>query len=175
MQQSAWVITLILMLGILAVFISVYINSKEELDYAPIQNRFYSIRNKFFWLLLAAFLILSFLTLQNLPYAAQHADVSDDVQEIGVTGYQWYWELSQNKVVANKPVLFTVKSGDVNHGMGIYNESLTLLTQVQSMPGYDNKIQYTFTEKGIYQVMCLEYCGMAHHAMIATLEVIEAN
>ena len=173
MQELAWLITIILMLCIVAVFAFVVLNSQDATEFAPVQKRFYSIRTKFFWLLFAAFIVLTFITLRSLPYAATHSASSGDAQQVTVTGYQWYWELSQESVVVNQPVIFTVKSEDVNHGMAIYDESLTLLTQVQSMPGYDNKVEYTFTKPGTYQILCMEYCGAAHHAMLSTLQVTE--
>ncbi len=173
MQEMAWIITIVLMLGILTVFVYVAINSQNKVEYEAVQKVSYSIRSKFFWLLFATFIILTVITLRNLPYAAQHKNISADTQNVEATGYQWYWKLSTNKVVANKPVVFNVKSADVNHGMAIYDDTLTLLTQVQAMPGYENKLQYTFTRPGNYKVMCLEYCGMAHHAMIAELIVTE--
>jgi len=39
------------------------------------------------------------------------------------------------------------------------------------MPGYVNRLGYTFTETGEYEVLCLEYCGLAHHAMVAKIIV----
>jgi cytochrome c oxidase subunit 2 len=64
-----------------------------------------------------------------------------------------------------------VTSRDVNHGFGIYDASLKLLTQIQAMPGYVNKVHYTFTRPGKYRVMCMEYCGLIHHDMIAELTI----
>jgi cytochrome c oxidase subunit 2 len=46
-----------------------------------------------------------------------------------------------------------------------------LLLQVQAMPGYVNQVQYTFDTPGTYHVICLEYCGVAHHAMAADFTV----
>jgi heme/copper-type cytochrome/quinol oxidase subunit 2 len=32
-------------------------------------------------------------------------------------------------------------------------------------------LRYTFTEPGVYQVLCLEYCGLAHHEMNGQIKV----
>jgi cytochrome c oxidase subunit II len=34
---------------------------------------------------------------------------------------------------------------------------------------------HTFREPGKYKVRCLEYCGVAHHAMKDELVVVERN
>jgi cytochrome c oxidase subunit 2 len=87
----------------------------------------------------------------------------------------WYWQLHPAQVESGRPVLFNVTSADVNHGLGIYDQDLRLLTQTQAMPGYVNKLAYTFTQPGIYRLMCLEYCGLAHHGMMGFLEVTAAE
>jgi len=50
----------------------------------------------------------------------------------------------------------------MNHGFGIYNTSLELLAQTQAMPGYINRLQYTFATPGTYHILRLEYCGLMH-------------
>ena len=74
-------------------------------------------------------------------------------------------------VPANKQIEFIVTSADVNHNFAIYNDKGVLLTQVQAMPGYNNKLQYMFTEKGEYSLLCLEYCGVAHGFMMGKIQV----
>lgn len=66
---------------------------------------------------------------------------------------------------ANELVEFRVTSLDVNHGFAIYNEANRLITQTQAMPGYVNRLRYKFEEPGSYEILCLEYCGMAHQVM----------
>ena len=76
---------------------------------------------------------------------------------------------------AGTPVEFRVTSSDVNHGFAIYAPDGRIATQTQAMPGYTNKLVHTFTEPGTYTVMCLEYCGIGHAPMTATLTVAPAN
>ena len=70
---------------------------------------------------------------------------------------------------------FNVTSLDVNHGFAIYDPNDRIVTQAQAMPGFTNRLLYTFKEPGKYRVMCLEYCGLAHHAMVAEFEVVAAD
>ena len=71
-----------------------------------------------------------------------------------------------------EPVEFRVTSADVNHGFGIYDESLRLLAQTQAMPGYTNRLRFTFQKPGKYRILCLEYCGLGHHEMPAEISVV---
>ena len=79
--------------------------------------------------------------------------------------------MSPAQVRASAPVEFQVTSADVNHGFAIYDEELRLVAQVQAMPGYLNRLRYSFPKAGKYVILCLEYCGRAHHMMKAELEV----
>jgi cytochrome c oxidase subunit 2 len=79
--------------------------------------------------------------------------------------------LSSDTVERGKEVEFQVTSDDVNHGFAIYRNKTKLITQTQAMPGFVNKLRVTFDEPGEYEVMCLEYCGLSHHAMNATIYV----
>ena len=59
----------------------------------------------------------------------------------------------------------------MNHGFAIYKDKNHMVAQAQAMPGYVNKLQVRFTEPGDYEVLCLEYCGLAHHGMRAVIKV----
>ncbi|PXV76312.1 hypothetical protein [Nitrosomonas eutropha] len=74
-------------------------------------------------------------------------------------------------VKSGQPVEFQVSAADVNHGFGIYDENLVLIAQTQAMPGYTNKLIHTFDKPGKFKILCLEYCGLAHHVMITELTV----
>jgi len=158
-HENVFLLSLILMGGVLLVFAYILINSSEpEEDYASITTSSYS---------LIAGVVIAIGTTRGLPYGAQVANA----KQIDVIGKQWYWEISDTTAKVNEPVEFNVGSGDVNHGLGIYDKDLRLLTQVQAMPDYTNKLSYTFKEEGEYQLMCMEYCGLVHHAMISKFTV----
>lgn len=48
---------------------------------------------------------------------------------------------------------------------------MRIVAQTQAMPGYTNVLRYTFTEPGVYRVLCLEYCGVEHHDMKTEINV----
>jgi cytochrome c oxidase subunit 2 len=92
-------------------------------------------------------------------------------QTVNVTGHQWFWEFEPKTVKAGSPVVFNVNAGDVNHGLGVYSPDKRLLFQVQAMPGYLNRVEYTFDKPGTYQILCMEFCGIGHHLMSTNLTV----
>jgi cytochrome c oxidase subunit 2 len=69
---------------------------------------------------------------------------------VRATGAQWAWTIEGPDIVVGKPVEFQVTSTDVNHGFGLYNSDLQMVAQTQAMPGYVNRLRYTFTTPGTY-------------------------
>jgi cytochrome c oxidase subunit 2 len=169
-QATVWIVTVVLVVAMAAVFVFVAMRSGDRVEYSAVQPRAYRIRTVFFWLLIVVGVPLTIYTLRDLPYGAA-ARLSGDVQVVDVIGFQWYWEVSADEVTAGRPVEFRVTSGDVNHGLGIYDASLQLVAQVQAMPGYTNRLVHTFSEPGVYTIACLEYCGLVHYDMTQELRV----
>lgn len=174
MQEVAWLASLALMALVAFGFAYVAINSgKREANYAPLQKRAYRLRSRLFLAVALVFGTPMIYTLADLPYHDTHArEGSGTVQVVRATGHLWYWELSEKEVAAGQPVEFRVTSSDVNHGFGIYDPDMRLIAQVQAMPGYVNTLRHTFERAGTYKILCLEYCGTVHHAMIAELKVV---
>lgn len=176
MQLTAWYMTLISVVLLIGVFYFVISNSKIREEYSAFNERWYKVRNKWFTFLVILGIVVTLITLMPFPLPPQGENYAGEGdQVVDVTGHQWYWSISNDTVVAGKPVVFRVTSADVNHGFGVYNENLELVTQVQAMPGYTNKLVYTFDQPGKYRILCLEYCGLAHHAMMGELNVKAAS
>lgn len=172
-QQIAWQVSLVLMTLVAFGFAFVAINSgKREEDYAPLQKRAYHLRARLFWVLVLVLGPVMIYTLVDLPYDASRArNNSSAVQVVEATGYQWRWELSRLRVAKDQPVEFRVTSADVNHGFGIYDADMHLVAQTQAMPGYTNVIRHAFGKEGTYKILCMEYCGIAHHNMMTEFKV----
>jgi cytochrome c oxidase subunit 2 len=170
MQAQVWQWTVFLV-GVVAVgFLFVRGYSARPETYSPVQQRVYRFRAQLFFVLLVVGIPGMGYTLTRLPYV--HDDAKAVPQIVTVTGYQWYWELDREEVNAGQPVEFRVTGGDVNHGLGIYDPEMRLLAQTQAMPGYVNRLRYTFKTPGVYRIACLEYCGLVHHQMITELNVV---
>lgn len=129
-------------------------------------------RRGVFWGLVVVFVPVIGYSLTKLPYSSGSQTAAVVVQ---ATGHQWTWELVPATVPAGRLVEIRVTGADVNHGFGLYDTHNRLVTQTQAMPGYTNVIRYTFTDPGTYRVLCLEYCGLGHHSMMAPLTVTAGN
>lgn len=77
------------------------------------------------------------------------------------------------RVARDQWVEFRVTSLDVNHGFAVYDPDNRIVGQTQAMPGYVNRLFLRFEKPGIYTILCLEYCGLSHHVMRASFEVVE--
>lgn len=168
MQVVVWDLTLVLCGIVAAVFLYVRGASRTRAEQVEVQPRAYRIRLVLFLLLILVGLPVSVVTLAGMPRNENGAGT----EVVSVTGGQWYWNLDREQVPAGVPVEFRVTSVDVNHGIGIYDPELRLLGQTQAMPGYVNHLRYTFHQPGTYRLLCLEYCGLAHHGMVAELTVV---
>ncbi|MEJ2509271.1 MAG: cytochrome C oxidase subunit II [Gammaproteobacteria bacterium] len=173
-QALALKLTIVFVGLVMAAFIYVAARAGRRREYAEVQSRAYRIRGYWFWLLVLLGTPVMLYTMTSLPYSSA-AQQAGQAQTVRVTGHQWYWSLSQDSVAAGRPVVFEVTSADVNHGMGIYDENMRLVAQTQAMPDYINRLAYTFKQPGDYRLLCLEYCGVAHHNMSAVLHVTAAG
>src|SRR6185437_2078477 len=173
-QDAVWLMTLAGVGLVALAFVYVISQSGKPADPAQVQKSAYAIR-RWWFLVLAVFGIgVTYASLRPFPIANQRAP-SRTAQIVTVVGHQWFWDLTPNQVRAGTPVEFDVTSVDVNHGFAIYGPNDRIVTQTQAMPGYTNRLVFTFTQPGKYRVLCLEYCGLAHHGMMTEFEVVAAK
>jgi cytochrome c oxidase subunit 2 len=142
------------------------------------------LRLLFFASLSVILLVFLALTLPNLPYPVE---ASTPERIVLATGKQYTWSLNQGMaptlenwdtafspsatVPVGSVVEFRVTTLDVNHGFSLYTPDGHLMAQTQAMPGYVNRLRVVFDKPGTYTVLCLEFCGMAHHRMRGVVEV----
>jgi heme/copper-type cytochrome/quinol oxidase subunit 2 len=79
--------------------------------------------------------------------------------------------LNDLELPAGAPVEFRVTTLDVTHSFAIYGPDGSVHAQTQAMPGYTNRLRVRFDRPGEYAVLCLEYCGLAHHLMRTSFTV----
>lgn len=172
MQNLAWILSLVLMAAVAAVFLWVVAGaSRAGGDAAAIAKSGFQWRDRLFWIAIAAGVAVSFGTLWEWPIAGHAAAAPKADVVIRATGHQFRWELDRDTVQAGQLVEFELTSRDVNHGFAIYQDKHRLVAQTQAMPGYVNKLQVRFAAPGDYEVLCLEYRGVAHHGMRAVIKV----
>ena len=182
LQDIAGIITLGGALLVGAVIIFLIFNSNKGDENKQAKKKFFKSKDGYFWGTVLLLIAILFVALSLLPYPHQQG-ATDEV--VTVVGVQWDWFMivganenpdkllgkNEISVPVNKKIKFIVTSGDVTHSFSIYNQSGVLLTQVQAMPQYKNELEYVFTKKGKYTILCLEYCGLAHPFMTGTVHV----
>lgn len=167
MQPYVLAISLVLIALVAASFYVVVKSSGQTTNDGRDSADTAKIRSGLFWFLTVLGVIVTFVSLRPWPHGA-----TADAVALNVTGSMWSWDIDKKAVPAGTPVVFRVTSNDVNHGFGIADADGTILFQTQGMPGYINQVQYTFSKPGTYQVLCLEYCGLAHHTMRDEIKVV---
>ncbi|MEO6800882.1 MAG: cytochrome oxidase [Rhodanobacter sp.] len=177
LQNVIWTIALVGM-GLVALgFIHVIRQAGKPADDAAtrkVARTSNVLRRWLFGALLVVFVGATYGTLRHFPIAPQHTPL-DIHQVVNVVGQQWSWQITPDTVHTGSPVEFRVTSKDVNHGFAIYAPDGRIATQVQAMPGFTNKLVYTFTQPGTYKVRCLEYCGLGHVPMTSQITVLAAS
>lgn len=172
MQNVAWMLSLVFMAAIAAIFLWVVAGaSRPGGDAGAIAQSAFRLRDRLFWIVIVAGVVVSFATLWEWPIAGHAAGAPKPDVVIRATAHQWRWDMDRDTVQAGQLVEFELTSGDVNHGFAIYKDKHHVVAQAQAMPGYVSRLQVRFTEPGDYEVLCLEYCGVAHHAMRAVIKV----
>ena len=169
MQPYILAISLVLIAFVAAAFFVVVRTSSEPPSDAGARADTEWIRNSLFWFLVVLGIVVTFVSLRPWPHSAIALN-GDTV--LNVTGSMWSWDIDKKVVPVGTPIIFRVTSNDVNHGFGVVDAGGTLLFQTQGMPGYINQVQYSFSTPGTYQVLCLEYCGLAHHSMRDEIKVV---
>lgn len=183
LQNFAGIISLGGAIIVIAVVIFLIVTSNKSIDEKSAKNNFFKSGDRYFWGTSLLLIIILLLSLQLLPPPHNKGGV-DEV--VSVAGVQWDWQmlvgisnkspdsfLGKNEISlpVNKRIKFIVTSGDVIHNFGIYTWDGVLLTQIQAIPEYKNELHYVFIKKGNYKILCLEYCGLAHAFMTATIHV----
>lgn len=172
MQNTAWILSLVLMGAIAAAFLWVVAGAgRSGSDAGSAAQTAYRWRGRLFWAVIAVGIAATFATLREWPIAGHAAAAPKADVVIRATGQLFRWQLDRDTVQAGQLVEFELTSTDVNHGFAIYRDKQTLVAQAQAMPGYVNRLRVRFAEPGDYEVLCLEYCGIAHHGMRAVIKV----
>ena len=158
----------VLALLLAAAFGVIAFQAGSEVGAQRVHDVGYWLRKRWLALLLVIGVLVVGISLFDLPFATG-SGVGRTV--VKVTGGQFFWSLSPDRVPVGSHVRFDVTSVDVNHGFGLYDPHGHLIGSVQAMPGYDNKLDLNLTEAGVYQIRCLELCGLNHSTMESTFTV----
>lgn len=75
------------------------------------------------------------------------------------------------KLELGKEYTLHLSSLDVNHGFGLYPVNVNF----QVVPGYDYGLRVTPTAAGDFRIICNEFCGIGHHAMVGRVIVTDTT
>ena len=122
------------------------------------------------WLTIVVVLFvgINVLSISYMPTisTARAAATEQNIQDVEVTAQSWSYAISDREFEVGRPVRFSIKSADTVHGFAVYHPDGGVIFTTMLIPGVGpSSIIHTFTEPGNYKVRCLEYCGIAHHAM----------
>lgn len=84
-----------------------------------------------------------------------------------VVAKAWSFSPAEIEVPAGADVEFVVTSTDVIHGFLIADVAVNGMI----IPGQVLKVNATFDEAGVYDIICHEYCGLAHNQMFGQVKV----
>jgi cytochrome c oxidase subunit II len=80
--------------------------------------------------------------------------------------WEWYPILELKK---GETYRLHISSADWQHGLSIQPININ----VQVLPGYDMVLTITPNATGEYGLICNEYCGILHHAMLGKMYVVD--
>ncbi len=173
-----FVVTLFFHIPFVVVFVYV-ISSKSKAGRGPSDaepTRMSGLEGAWLAVVAVLFIAFNFISIGYMPTAqtAKAAVNEQDVQQVDFTATSWSYEMSSRSVEAGRPVRFSGRSSDTMHGFAIYHADGDVLFTMMLMPGLEEptSIIHTFDEPGTYTIRCLEYCGIAHHAMRDELTVV---
>ena len=105
-----------------------------------------------------------------LPNAAQDGQLvktGPHAYSVHLTGHLWAWTPSPLHIPKGAVVTFYVTSSDVLHGFEVQGTTIN----ATAVPGITGVVSYTFDRAGIFNIICNEYCGIEHQAMVGTIVV----
>jgi cytochrome c oxidase subunit 2 len=91
-----------------------------------------------------------------------------DRYEVVMIGQAWGFVPRELTLPAGAEIVFRVTSPDVIHGFDVEGTRLNAML----IPGQITELSYTFREPGKHLIICHEYCGIGHHEMYGTIEVV---
>lgn len=182
MHESILIFFLVLATLFVAIFYYIYRSSKiDEKKLSGMVNPL----QKRGWFILILTIILAIFTSITLPESPYYIFAEEQPTEvIHVAAKQFLFVMSHDAInpdqpvgeptielPVNKLVEFRVTSLDVNHGFAIYNSNNEIVGQTQAMPGYVNRLRMKFDKPGLYNIFCLEFCGLGHQVMRTSFTV----
>lgn len=128
------------------------------------------------WTVVPTILVLSMFYFGWQSYLGLR-EVPDDAIEIAVIGQQFSWvfiypndKVTEDELVVpqGSAIKLNITAEDVNHSLFIP----AFRIKMDAVPGIDTFTWFFADEVGEYDLLCAEYCGVAHSEMLATVRIV---
>ena len=169
-----YTISFIFIVGITALMIYILIRYRRKKNKKPSRQEG-SLKREILWTAASFVLVIVMFYVGYVGFKPMR-DVPKDAMEVKAIGRKWEWEFvyqngkrSEDLVVPkDKPVKLNLVSEDVNHSL--YIPAFRVKEDV--VPGYNNYMWFMPYYIGDYEILCAEYCGVGHSAMLAKAKVV---
>ena len=169
---------LLLLLGItvaVLLFVVRYHRSRAPLPTSQVEG---NLLLEIVWIVLPTVLVLAMFWYGWKEYLVLRT-VPKDALPVTATARMWSWEFSYANgrtstklyVPVGKPVRVELVSRDVIHGFFLPD----FRVKRDVVPGMKNYAWFVATKPGSYDLVCSQYCGTGHSAMITTVEALPAK
>ncbi len=95
--------------------------------------------------------------------------VGENEYELTMVASAFHYEPSHVQIPLGATVHISVTTVDVIHGFQVPGTNINMMVE----PGYVSTLTAQFNREGEFLVLCNEYCGVGHHMMTSTFEVIK--
>ncbi len=111
-----------------------------------------------------------------LPYDKAYLEpkvnkLDEHTYQVFCVSQMWSFLPAEIKIPAGSEVDFYLTSKDVVHGFNIAQKNVNMM----GVYGSVNKTTVKFDKPGVYDIICHEYCGLAHQNMRAQVIVGETE
>lgn len=98
-------------------------------------------------------------------------EISPGNYEAWMTAQAWMFTPNQITVPQGSKVTFYITSKDIQHGFKIVDTNANVMV----LPGQVSRTAAVFKNPGTYNIICHEYCGIAHQTMYGQVIVTPAG
>lgn len=100
-------------------------------------------------------------------------EIGDNEYQLTILASAFDYDVGTDDKIVQVPkgatVHISATTKDVIHGFEIAGTNANMMLE----PGYISTFTNTFKDTGKFTLVCNEYCGIGHHLMSATIEVVE--
>jgi cytochrome c oxidase subunit II len=169
------IIAFIFIVGITAFMIYTVIHFSRKKG-KPAKQFESSTKLEIIWTAIPTILVMLMFYYGWVAFAPMRQAPSDALKVTAI-GRKWEWEFDYGNgmkskelvVPVSKAVRLDLKSEDINHSLFIP----AFRVKEDVIPGYNNFLWFIPNFKGSYEILCTEYCGLLHSAMISKAVVVD--